>query len=128
MRASRSEIAVTDDNRFLERREVEWGGYIVNFEFVKTDLDTAIELYGDAPGETCECPHWGYLFKGELRMRWGDREEIIRPGQAYYMEPGHLAWMAAGSELLSISPVSEMRAPRNSTSRTRAVFGGVQKT
>jgi hypothetical protein len=33
-----------------------------------------------APGDSCPCPHWGYVMAGRLTVRYGDREEVLEPG------------------------------------------------
>jgi hypothetical protein len=36
----------------------------------------------------CECPHWGYLLKGRMRVKYADHEEVITAEEAYYLAPG----------------------------------------
>jgi uncharacterized cupin superfamily protein len=44
----------------------------------------AITVLG-SPGDSCQCPHWGYVTAGRLTVRFGDREEVLEPGDAFYM-------------------------------------------
>ena len=37
------------------------------------------------PGDSCQCPHWGYLFAGQITVSYADREEVYEPGDAFYM-------------------------------------------
>ena len=37
------------------------------------------------PGDRCDCPHWGYVFKGRLIWTFGDREEVFEAGDAFYV-------------------------------------------
>ena len=60
---------------------------------------------------SCQCPHWGVLTKGGATVRYDDgREEVIEPGDIYYMTPGHVPVFAAGTELVMFSPAAEMKA------------------
>jgi quercetin dioxygenase-like cupin family protein len=62
------------------------------------------------PDDRCQCPHWGYVFKGRLTWRFADREEVYEPGDAFYTPPGHTPQAAAGSEFVLFSPADELRA------------------
>jgi quercetin dioxygenase-like cupin family protein len=47
---------------------------------------------------------------GRLTVRYGDREEVIEPGEAFYMPPGHVPAAVAGTELVMFSPQDELAA------------------
>jgi len=49
------------------------------------------------PGGNCSCPHWGYVFKGRMIVRYGDHEEVFEAGDAFYMPPGHAPEAEAGT-------------------------------
>ncbi len=72
-----------------EDRTEEFDGYTVNFVTLRQDGDLAPMLKG-LPGDSCQCPHWGYLFKGQMTVRYADHEDVIEPGDAFYMPPGHI--------------------------------------
>ena len=61
-----------------------------------------------APGDSCQCPHWGYMIAGRLTVRYGDHEEIIEPGDAFHMPPGHVPAAQARSEFVMFSPQEEL--------------------
>jgi hypothetical protein len=48
------------------------------------------------PDDRCQCPHWGYVFKGKLTWRFADQEEVFEAGDAFYVPPGHTPVAAAG--------------------------------
>ena len=53
-------------------------------------------------------PHWGYVLKGELRLRYRDgREEIARPGDLWHTPPGHTALCHEETEFVEFSPENE---------------------
>ena len=60
-------------------------------------FDLAPVLKG-LPDDRCQCPHWGYVLKGRMVVTYGDREEIVNAGDAYYLPPGHSRpWMPGPS-------------------------------
>ena len=90
-----------------EDRTAHFDGHTVNFTSIREDSDLAPLLKG-LPGDSCQCPHWGYLFAGRVTVRYADHEEIIEPGDAFYMTPGHVPAAEAGSEFVMFSPESEL--------------------
>jgi hypothetical protein len=92
-----------------EDRTEELDGYTVNFVSITQDMDLAPMLKG-LPDDNCQCPHWGYVFKGRLTLRLADHEEVFEAGDAYYMPPGHIPKAEAGSEFVQFSPSEELRA------------------
>src|SRR5690242_11193664 len=90
-----------------EDRHGELAGYKVEFVTVGQDSDRAPLLKG-LPDDLCQCPHWGYMFKGRQTVRYKDHEEVFEAGDAFYMPPGHAPAAAAGSEYLLMSPAEEV--------------------
>jgi ethanolamine utilization protein EutQ (cupin superfamily) len=82
-------------------------GYTAEFVTIRESHSLADVLKG-LPGDSCQCPHWGYMLTGELTVSYGDREETYRAGDAYYMPPGHVPTAAAGSEFIQFSPTEEL--------------------
>ncbi len=62
------------------------------------------------PGGNCPCPHWGYLVKGRMIVRYDDHEEVIEAGDAFYMPPGHAPEAEAGTEIVQFSPAEKLAA------------------
>jgi quercetin dioxygenase-like cupin family protein len=92
---------------------VEWSedldDYTVNFVTFREDIDHTPLLKG-LPGDRCQCPHWGYVLKGRMTFRFGDREEVFEAGDAFYAPPGHIPVQTEpGSEYVQFSPAEEMR-------------------
>jgi hypothetical protein len=75
------------DYGVAEDRSAELDGYAVNFVTIKQTHDLA-PMLAALPGGNCTCPHWGYVFKGTLTVRYADHEETFRAGDAFYMPPG----------------------------------------
>jgi quercetin dioxygenase-like cupin family protein len=47
---------------------------------------------------------------GRLTVRYGDREEVLEAGDAFYMPPGHVPAAVAGTELVMFSPQDDLAA------------------
>ena len=43
-------------------------------------------------------------------MHYDDHDDVIEAGQAYYMAPGHVPEIEAGTEFLMFSPTDELAA------------------
>jgi hypothetical protein len=82
-------------------------GYTTTIVKVGADVDLTSLLEG-LPGDKCPSPHWGYVFKGRMWWRFGDQEESVEAGEAFYAPPGHTAGADANSEFLVFSPTETM--------------------
>jgi hypothetical protein len=82
-------------------------GYAVIFTSIREEWDLA-PLPKGLPGDSCQCPHWGYVTAGRITVRYGDREELLEPGDAFYMPPGHVPAASAGTEFVMFSPQDEL--------------------
>jgi hypothetical protein len=79
----------------------------VNFVTIRQDHSLAPLLRG-LPGDSCQCPHWGYLLAGKLTVSYADHEETYRAGDAFYMTPGHVPAAEAGTQLIQFSPKGQL--------------------
>jgi len=85
------------------------GGYTVNFVRFRPDMDHTPLLRG-APGDRCQCPHWGYVLQGRLTYRFADHEETVQVGDAFYLPPGHIPVSnEPDSAIVQFSPTVELR-------------------
>jgi hypothetical protein len=64
----------------------------------------ATPLFQGLPDNLCQCPHWGYLIKGRMRIRYRDHEEVINSGEVYYTPPGHIPSFEQDCEIVEFSP------------------------
>jgi hypothetical protein len=106
MRGSRGDIPATLRSDEVVIREAEWSDIHVEFETYNEEFDIAPLLKG-LPDDMCQCPHYGYVLKGRMKVRYADREEIVNAGDAYYMAPVHSPVVEAGTELVEFSPKDE---------------------
>jgi len=95
---------VKDWGPVLERTSV-FGDYTLSFVTFREDSDITSILAGLAQGK-CICPHWGYLFQGEISVVYDTgQQETIGAGEAFYLPAGHTSLRAAaGTEMLMFSP------------------------
>lgn len=108
MRGSKTDLPKTMETDFVAVWEADWGGMHVSFETWKKTTDVTPFLKG-LPDDRDQCPHWGYVLKGRIRVRYKDREEVYNAGDAYYVAPGHTGIIEAGTEDLEFSPVEEYK-------------------
>jgi AraC-like ligand binding domain len=106
-KVSRESASQIRDFKMAEDRSEEFDGYAVSFVSIRETHDLAALLKG-LPGDSCQCPHWGYLTAGQLTVRYADHDEVIGPGDAFFMPPGHVPAAKAGSEFVIFSPSDEL--------------------
>lgn len=96
--------------------------YTVGFETYTTDADLA-ELFKGLPDDRCQCPHWGVVLKGRLKYTGDDGETIIEAGEAYYVAPGHLPYLYAGTEVIEFSPTKDLHETMAAIEKNMAQAG-----
>ena len=94
------------DAGVMEGRYEELGGYTVGFESFREDAD-ATPLFRGLPDDRCQSPHWGYVIRGRITLRYADQDEVYEGGDAYYAPPGHVPVVEAGTEVVEFSPTEE---------------------
>jgi hypothetical protein len=87
MRASRHELP---ELLGPAMRGSDWGDLRATVVAMPAGTD-ARPLFKGLPDDRCPAPHWGYVIKGQLRVIYADREEVLRTGDLYYLPPGHTA-------------------------------------
>ena len=121
MRGSREDLPATLETDEAVVREAEWADIHVGFETYNEDFDLAPLLKG-LPDDMCQCPHYGYVLKGRMRVNYVDREEEIKAGDAYYLTPGHVPVMEAGTEIVEFSPKDEYQKTMEVAERNLAAM------
>jgi len=107
-KVSKESVTEVRDYGVAEDRTGDLDGYTVNFVSIRQDHDLAPMLSG-LPGGRCSCPHWGYVIKGRMIVRYADHEEVCEAGDAFYMPPGHAPAAEAGTEFIQISPSDQLQ-------------------
>ena len=123
-KVSKESAGHVEDNPMVEVRGEELDGYRTEFVSIRQGHDLAPMLKG-LPDDRCQCPHWGYVFKGKLTWRFGDHEEVFQAGDAYYAPPGHAPEAEAGSEFVQFSPAEQLRVVEETIMKNmKAMQGG----
>jgi len=59
-------------------------------------------------GDSCQCPHWGYVVDGEITALFTDgTEETSRSGDLFYWPPGHSVRAEKDTDIVMFSPQHE---------------------
>ena len=98
-------VALKNDNVDIRVTEVGemTGGF---FRLAKgTDLGPALE---GLPGDSCQCPHWGYMIEGTLLMHTAEGDKTYRAGEAFYWAPGHVPVAIEDCAYVDFSPSAEL--------------------
>lgn len=121
MRGSTRDLPIAFEGEGVRSQQIEWGDMNVAFERLPAGLDTA-PLFKGLPDDRCQCPHWGYVLKGRMRVRYADREEIVSAGDVYYLAPGHLPFFEEETEVVEFSPKGEYQATMEVAERNMAAL------
>jgi mannose-6-phosphate isomerase-like protein (cupin superfamily) len=115
-KVSKDSAAHVDQHGPVEDRHEELDGYTVNFVSFREDIDATPLLKG-LPDDSCQCAHWGYVFEGRVTFRFADREEVFEAGDAFYLPPGHIPVVQAGTTYVQFSPSEDLRAVSETMAR-----------
>ena len=113
--ALKRQLRLESMNRY-QWRSVEWGGFIVSFQKALADVDFAPLTKGE-PDDMCQRPHWGFVIKGKMIVHYKDHEEVINAKEAYYLAPGHIPFVTKGTELLELTPKTEIEKAKAAASK-----------
>lgn len=84
-----------------------WGGMAVAVNALPAGTDLGPLLVG-LKNNTCQVPHWGYIVKGALRIKYDLGEEVLlKTGDLFYMSPGHTGKVEEDLKLFDFSPDEE---------------------
>jgi hypothetical protein len=120
---ARNRIAETDDHGVVEDRHEDVDGTTIQFLTFREDVDAAPLMRG-LPDDRCNCPHWGYVFKGKLTFDLGDRQEVYEAGDAFHLTHGHIPRAEPGTEYLQFSPAEELHAVSAHMQKNMAAMQG----
>jgi len=94
-------------HKALNELPATWGSMTANYMEFPGGTDFTPLLKG-LPNDLCHSPHWGYIVKGSLRVRYTDgTEETAKVGEVFYWPAGHTAWTDEGAAVLDFSPEKE---------------------
>ena len=108
MQQSLSELPVTMDVPGAKIVSTAWGNMTCGHMQMSKGVDFTPLLKG-LPHDHCQCPHWGYVIRGKIRVIYQDgKEEVVEGGQLYYWPSGHTVIFEEDTEYIEFSPQHEM--------------------
>ena len=122
LKVSRQSAEHVEDHGPVEDRHQDGDGYTINFVTFKADVDGTPLLKG-LPGDNCSCPHC-YVISGRMSYVTDDGEHVVEAGDAFYLPPGHIPKVTAGTELVQFSPTEQLeRVTRHMTEAAKRMQG-----
>lgn len=121
--AGRDDLPVREIAPGYSSRSADWDGMTVGFELAPAGMDASTMLEG-LPDGRCHAPHWGVLLSGHILVDYGDRQEEIVAGQAYYVEPGHRVSFLEDSEAVEFTPTADLEKTFEIVRRNAAAAAG----
>jgi hypothetical protein len=65
-------------------------------------------LFQGLEGNLCQCPHWGYVLRGQLTTTdRNGKQETVKTSDLFYWPPGHNVKVDADAEIVMFSPQHE---------------------
>ena len=119
MRGSRADIPAVLEADFGTIRAVEWGGMNAELGTFQQEVDPA-PFFKGLPDDRCQCPHWGYVVRGQMRYRFADHEEVYNAGDVYYVPPGHTPVIGEDTEYVEFSPLDRYHQTMEAVGRNMA--------
>ncbi|MEU9250218.1 hypothetical protein AB0D66_00025 [Streptomyces sp. NPDC048270] len=108
MKREQTPVAFEGDGVELRMKEL-GGDFTVGFVKFAKGVDMTPAFKG-LPDDLCTCPHWGYVFKGKVKLHFKDGDRVYEEGEAFYWEPGHAPEALEDCEYLDFSPTKEFQA------------------
>ena len=91
-------------------RGQDWGGMTSAYMQYPTGLDFCPLLEG-LERDHCQCPHWGFVIEGRIRVDYEDgAEEFVGAGEVYYWPSGHTIVVEEAVRMVEFSPHDQMSA------------------
>ena len=89
-------------------RGMEAGGNMVALMALPDGTDFCQFLKG-LPHDHCQCPHWGYLLEGRIKVDYQDgTSEVVEAGDLYYWPPGHTIAVEGDTRYIEFSPADQL--------------------
>jgi hypothetical protein len=107
LRRQQVPVAIEADGVQLRKQTV--GDMSVAFVSARKGIDLRPALKG-LPQDLCQCPHWGYMISGSLRMHTADGHQDYTAGEAFYWAPGHAPEILEDAEYVDFSPTDAFDA------------------
>lgn len=125
MHASHEDLPILFGDKNAGLRGIDWGGQRVAILSLPAGLDV-VPLFQGLPNDMCPAPHWGYIIKGRIRIKYVDApDEILQAGDVFYLPPGHVPIVEEDLDFFEVSPLAEADMVLEALSRNAAAAGDV---
>jgi hypothetical protein len=84
-----------------------YGALSAEYFSLSEGVDTT-PLFQGLEGDLCQCPHWGFVLRGQLTTTAVDgTQETVRADDLFYWPPGHNVRVDEEAEIVMFSPQHE---------------------
>ncbi len=109
MKQRKEQLPVALELPVAKFQVAEWGETAVAYIQLSAGADATPLLEG-LPNDKCPCPHWGYILKGAIHVRYVDgKEEVCGAGEMFYWPSGHTVWVDEDTTFVEFSPKRELK-------------------
>jgi hypothetical protein len=108
MKLNKADIPVSlEKPDMIMRVSPDQGGMTICFNELPKGADVTPLLKG-LVNDSCYCPHWGYVLKGEMLVKYDDgKEETLTEGDVFYLPAGHTALVKEDFKFVEFSPTEQ---------------------
>ena len=108
MRSNVKELPIAHEALGEMIRGQGWGEMTSAYMEYPAGLDFGPLLEG-LEGDLCQCPHWGFVIEGRIRVSYTDgTEETVGAGEIYYWPSGHTIVVEEPVKMVEFSPHEQM--------------------
>ncbi len=114
MRVAKEDVDVRMDIPGVVIRQRQDFGDVSGFDTISGEYFTlaagvdTTPLFTGLEGDLCQCPHWGFVLRGELTTTDANgARETVTTGDLFYWPPGHNVRVDADAEIVMFSPERE---------------------
>ena len=109
MKLRKEELPIALELPVAVFRVAEWDDTAVAYVEMTAGADATPLLQG-LPDDKCQCPHWGYILKGAIHVRYSNgEEEVCRAGEMFHWPAGHTVWVKEDTSFVEFSPKKELK-------------------
>ena len=109
MKQPKENMPVALDLGVATFRVSEQGDMDMAYVEMKAGADATPLLEG-LSDDKCESPHWGYMLKGAIHLRYKDgTEEVCKAGDMFYWPSGHTVWVEEDTAFVEFSPKDQLK-------------------
>jgi hypothetical protein len=107
-RLTRDDIPAVIQGDGVDFRSQEVGEMSIAWVQLAAGSDLRPALVG-LEADLCQCPHWGYMLRGQLRMHTADGQQTYSAGDAFYWAAGHAPEAITDCEYIDFSPTEGLK-------------------